>query len=79
MHEQTNICGGRPWYSWVFELLELDYYHVWRSRIERFFRTLKRKTKILSNNINAEKLHIHTLNAMLKHFFTFYNFFSIKV
>ncbi len=41
----------------------------------RFFRTLKRRTKAFANNINARKLHIHALNAMLKLFFTFYNFF----
>nr|CCC55573.1 transposase [uncultured archaeon] len=74
----TFVVDRGPWYSWAFEALEPDYYHETfgeRNRIERFFRTLKRRTKAFANNINARKLHIHALNAMLKLFFTFYNFF----
>ena len=43
--------------------------------IEMFFRPLKKRTYVFASSINARKLHIHALNAMLKLFFTFYNFF----
>ena len=66
------------YYKLEFEVLGLNYYHKIfgkRNRIKRFFATLKRRTKVFYNNINARKLHIKALNLMLRLFFTFYNWF----
>jgi len=55
-----------PWYKWAFETLGLNYYHETfgkRNSIERFFATLKKWTKVFSNNINARKLRIKALNS----------------
>ena len=71
------VVDRGPWYKWAFEALGLDYNETFgkRNRIERFFRTLKRRMKIFSNNINTRKLSIKALNVMLRLFFTFYNWF----
>ena len=55
-----------PWYKWAFETLGLNYYHETfgkRNSIERFFATLKKWTKVFSNNINVRKLRIKALNS----------------
>ncbi|MGC8622222.1 MAG: hypothetical protein ACP5U0_09935 [Caldisphaera sp.] len=57
MHNRPTFVVDRgPWYRWTFENLELDYYNKTFgniSRIERLFRTLKRRAKVSVNNINA--------------------------
>ena len=44
------------WYDWAFRFLGLSCYHEAfgaRSRMERFFRTLKRRTKAFANNVGG--------------------------
>ncbi|MGC9075697.1 MAG: DDE-type integrase/transposase/recombinase [Conexivisphaera sp.] len=70
------VADRGPWYGWAFRSLGLSYYHETfgiRSRIERFFRTLKRRTKVFSNNVNARRLQVHALNTILSIFQLYYN------
>ncbi|MGC9189555.1 MAG: DDE-type integrase/transposase/recombinase [Conexivisphaera sp.] len=70
------VADRGPWYGWAFRSLGLGYYHETfgiRSRIERFFRTLKRRTKVFSNNVNARRLQVHALNTILSIFQLYYN------
>jgi len=55
--EQTGVrLEGGPWYSWAFRELGLEHCRGAfgdRSRVERFFGSLKRRTRVFFNNINA--------------------------
>jgi len=71
INRQTFVADRGPYNREAFEVLELDYYHETfgeRIRIERFFKTLKGRTKVFANNINARKLHIKILNILLSVF-----------
>ena len=49
--DKMFVVDRGPWYGWAFRSLGLSYYHETfgiRSRIERFFRTLKRETRIFA-------------------------------
>jgi|ECHhosMinimDraft_1075155.scaffolds.fasta_scaffold00680_4 hypothetical protein len=35
------------------------------TRVERFFRSLERRTKVFVNNVNARKLHVNALKQNL--------------
>jgi len=53
------VVEGGPRYSWAFRELGLQYYHETfgdRSRVERFFGSLKRRTRVFFNNINAGRV-----------------------
>ena len=65
-----------PWYSWAFRELGLQYYHETfgdRSRVERFFGSLKRRTRVFFNNINARRSKIASLGMLMNLFFVYYN------
>ena len=49
------VVDRGPWHGWAFGI---------RSRIERYFRILRR-TKVFANNVNARRLHIRALNIIL--------------
>ena len=44
-----------------------------RSRVERFFGSLKRRTRVLFNNINARRSRIASLDGMMNMSFVHYN------
>ena len=55
------VVDRGPWYGWAFKSLGLSYYHEAfgiRSSIKRSFRTLKRRTRVFANNVNARRLHL---------------------
>jgi recombinational DNA repair ATPase RecF len=70
------VVDRGPWYSWAFQELGLEYYHETfgdRSRVERFFGSLKRRTRVFFNNINARRSRIASLDRMMNIFFVYYN------
>jgi len=53
------LVDGAPWYKWAFEKLGIPWKHVTRGKrniIERWFRTLKRKTKTFFNNFRGKNI-----------------------
>ncbi|MEM3032119.1 MAG: hypothetical protein QXK39_04310 [Nitrososphaerota archaeon] len=61
-----EVCDGKPvivvdrgpWYQWALERLGIEYLHETfggRSRIERWFRKLKDRTRRFHNNIKTVK------------------------
>jgi transposase-like protein len=67
LRKVLDSCEGKPvivvdrgpWYRWALERLGIIYFHETfgeRSRIERWFREMKNRTKRFHNNINAKKL-----------------------
>ncbi|MEM3803781.1 MAG: hypothetical protein QXX17_05155 [Conexivisphaerales archaeon] len=47
-----------PWYPYPLERFGTEYRHVTfgkKNSIERFYRTLKKRTKLFCNNINARR------------------------
>jgi len=70
------VVEGGPWYSWAFRELGLEYYHETfgdRSRVERFFGSLKRRTRVFFNNVNARRSRIVSLDMLMNPFFVYYN------
>ena len=70
------VVEGGPWYSWAFRELGLQYYRGAfgdRSRVERFFGSLKRRTRVFFNNINARRSKIASLDMLMNLFFVYYN------
>lgn len=53
MGKPLILVDKGPWYPWALNRLGLRWEHVtfgMRNRIERWFRTLKRRTKVFYNN-----------------------------
>jgi len=70
------VVEGGPWYSWAFRELGLEYYHETfgdRSRAERFFGALKRRTRVFFNNINARRSRIASLDMLMNMSFVYCN------
>ena len=70
------VVDRGPWYSWAFQALGLQYYSETfgdRSRVERFFGSLKRRTRVFFNNINARRSKIASLDMLMNMFFVYYN------
>jgi transposase-like protein len=70
------VVDRGPWYSWAFQELGLEYYHETfgdRSRVERFFGSLKGRTRVFFNNINAGRSRIASLDMLMNIFFVYYN------
>jgi len=75
---RTNRCSSwtGPWYSWALRELGLE-----RRRgalgdgsgVERSFGSLKRRTRVFFNNINARRSRIASLDRMMNIFFVYYN------
>jgi len=75
--EQTGVRrGGGPWYSWAFQELGLEYYHETfgdGSGVERSFGSLKRRTRVFLEDINAGRSRIASLDRMMNIFFVYCN------
>jgi len=70
------VVEGGPWYSWALRELGLEHYHETfgdRSRVERFFGSLRRRTRVFFNDINAGRSRIASLDMLMNIFFVYYN------
>jgi putative transposase len=70
------LVDGCPWYPWALERYGLKWLHITfgeRNYIERYFRTLKERTKRFYNNINAKVNRTKSLNLFLNLFMLYYN------
>jgi transposase-like protein len=71
------IIDRGPLYSYALKRLGLEFEHVnfgKRNAIERFYRTLKKRTKLFCNNINANRHGIKALESFIASFCFWYNF-----
>lgn len=78
-NKPTALTDRGPWYPWPIRTLNMKQEHVTfglRNKIERWFRTLKERTKRFYNNINCKSLEqgIECLQAFLNSFVALYNF-----
>jgi transposase-like protein len=74
-HELSTTDRG-PWYSWAFRELGLQHCRGAfgdRSGVERSFGSLKRRTRVFFNNINARRSRIASLDMLMNMFFVYYN------
>jgi len=70
------LVDGGPWYPWALERYGLKWLHITfgeRNSIERYFRTLKERTKRFCNNINSRVEGIQSLTVFLNLFMLYYN------
>jgi len=70
------VVDRGPRYSWALRELGLEHYHGAfgdRSRVEMFFGSLRRRTRIFFNNINARRSRIASLDMLMNMFFVYYN------
>ncbi|MCI4461020.1 MAG: IS6 family transposase [Thaumarchaeota archaeon] len=70
------VVEGSPWYSWALRELGPQCYHGTfgdRSRVERFFGSLKRRMRVFFKDINAGRSRIASLDRMMNIFFVYYN------
>ncbi len=65
-----------PWYIEALKSLGLSWMHIThglRNRVERWFRTLKERTKAFYNNFPARRNGIKSVKLFLKTFTYWYN------
>jgi len=68
--------GGGPRRSWASRELGLQYYRETfgdRSRVERSFGSLKRRTRASSKDINVKRSRTASLDMLMNIFFVHYN------
>ena len=68
------LVDGGPWYPWALDRYGLKWLHITfgeRNAIERFFRTLKERTRRFYNNLPSDRLD--NLESFLSLFMTWYN------
>ena len=68
------LVDGGPWYPWPLERMGLRWLHVtfgYRNAIERFFRTLKERTRRFYNNLTSDRLD--NLQSFMSVFMLWYN------
>jgi putative transposase len=68
------LVDGGPWYPWALKRYGLKWLHITfgeRNAIERFFRTLKERTRRFYNNLPSDRLD--NLESFLSLFMTWYN------
>jgi len=80
LNTRTNkpvvLVDGGLWYPWTIKRYGLKWLHITfgeRNSIERYFRTLKERTRRSCNNINARVNGIKSLNLFLNLFMLYYN------
>lgn len=69
------LVDGGPWYPWPLNRMGLRWLHVTfgeRNAIERFFRTLKERTRRFYNNLTSERLD--NLQSFMDVFMVWYNY-----
>jgi len=62
------VVEGGPRYSWAFRELGLEHYHETfgdRSRVERFFGSLKRRTRAFFKDVNTGRSSIASLDRIV--------------
>ncbi|MFP3283559.1 MAG: hypothetical protein RXP97_05790 [Nitrososphaeria archaeon] len=70
------VVEGGPWYSWAFRELGLEHCRGAfgdRSGVERFFGSLKRRTRVFFKDINTGRSRIASLDRIVNVFFLYYN------
>jgi len=70
------VVDRGPWYSWAFRELGLQHCRGAfgdRSRVERFFGSLKRRTRVFFKDINARRPRIASLDMLMNMLFVYYN------
>jgi len=75
-NKPTFVVDRGPRYSWAFRELGLEYCRGAfgdRSRVERFFGSLKRRTSAFFKDINARRSRIASLDRIVNMFFVYYN------
>ena len=68
------LVDGGPWYPWPLERYGLRWLHItfgYRNAIERFFRTLKERTRRFYNNLTSDRLD--NLQSFMDVFMLWYN------
>jgi transposase-like protein len=68
------LVDGGPWYSWPLDRAGIRWLHVtfgYRNTIDRFFRTLKERTRRFYNNLTSDRLD--NLQSFLDLFMRWYN------
>ncbi|MEM3555100.1 MAG: IS6 family transposase, partial [Candidatus Micrarchaeia archaeon] len=73
------LVDHAPWYLWAFRVLKLKYEQIafsTRNCIERWFRTLKERTRRFYNNFMSGRGLIHVV-SLLRVFVLYYNFMRI--
>ena len=76
------LVDRAPWYSCVLERIGLKYQQVSkgpRNYIERWFRTLKERTKRFYNNFRSRELNLKNVNKFLRFFVFWYNYLRIHL
>jgi transposase-like protein len=70
------VVDRGPWYSWAFRELGLEHCRGAfgdRSRVERSFGSLKRRTRVFFKDINARRSSIASLDRIVNMFFVYCN------
>jgi len=70
------VVDRGPRYSWALRELGLEHCRGAfgdRSRVERSFGSLKRRTRVFFNNINARRSRIASLDMLMNIFFVYCN------
>lgn len=68
------LVDGGPWYPWPLDRMGIPWLHVtfgYRNAIERFFRTLKERTRRFYNNLTSDRLD--NLQSFADVFMLWYN------
>ena len=72
------LVDGGPWYPWPLDRMGIRWLHVTfgeRNAIERFFRTMKERTKRFYNNLPSDRLD--NLESFLNVFMLWYNYLRL--
>ena len=76
LNKPLILVDKGPWYHDALKSLGLKWKHIthgMRNRIERWFRTLKERTRRFYNNMNARKLGILSMKLFLNLYTYYYN------
>jgi putative transposase len=68
------LVDGGPWYPWALDRMGIRWLHItfgYRNVIERFFRTMKERTRHFYNNLPSDRMD--NLESFLNLFMAWYN------
>src|SRR2546422_6309267 len=77
-HKPVVLVDGGPWYPWPLDRMGIRWLHIIfgeRNAIERFFRTMKERTKRFYNNLPSDRLD--NLESFLNVFMLWYNYLRL--
>jgi putative transposase len=76
LNKPLILVDKDPWYPDALQSLQLKWMHTTlglRNRVERWFRTLKERTRCFYNNFSATKNGIKSAKLFLETFAYYYN------